>query len=149
MSQASYARKKELFRHALWLGVMPAAVYLFFALLLGSDADTSAFILFGSLFTTAITGGLLGGKGYPLVVSAPAAVWPVLPASAGHWFWALGFASPGPSSQALVRALGWTDASMTAALVVLSAASACAGWTFMLFNRWYKRKTGHSLFEES
>lgn len=149
MSASSYAWKGEALQHALWLGAMPAAVYFFFALLFGSEADTSGFMLFGSLFTTAFAGSLLSKKGYALAVSAPAAAWPVVPASLGRWHWALGFASPGPSAQSIVRGLGWADASMTAALVSLSLGAACAGWTFMLFDRWYKRKTGHSLFEES
>lgn len=149
MSENGYALRQRWFSHFLWLGAMPAAVHLLFALLFGSEADTSAFMLFGSLATAACVGMFLSKKSYGAAVSMLAAVWPVVPASLGHWHWAAGMASPGGSAQALVRWAGWTDASMTASLAALSAAAAGAGWAFMLFDRFYKRKTGHSLFEES
>lgn len=149
MSDERYRVRQELFAHVLWLGGMPPAVHLLFGFMFGAEAESSLVMLLASLFSAACVGAFLSKKGYGLVAATLGALWPLVPASLGHWHWNAGMPAPGASAQALARSFGWTGASMTAALSALAAAAGAAGWLFMLFDRWYKRKTGHSLFEES
>ena len=148
MNDNPYRLKQARFAHFLWLVLMPAASHGGFTLAVGMEAETSFAMLLSSVLAAAFAGGYLGKKGYGAAPASLASAWPAVLAAHGRWHWALGMSSPGGSAQNLVRALGWSQASMTEAVAVVMVVSGAAGWLAKSFDRWYKRKTGRSLINE-
>lgn len=147
MSENPYRLRQENFAHILWLVLMPAGMHIAATVLMGLEIESSLAMMLLSAAAAGFAGAYVCKRGYPLVAAPFAAAWPVVMAAHWHWHWGLGMASPGASSQQIVRSLGWRDASMTASVGVLMGAAGAAGWGAMRFERWYKKKTGRPLFE--
>ncbi len=148
MTANPYRRRQQGFTHLLWVGLMPAGVHLGLTVLLGFEAEGSVAMLFMTAMSAWAVGAFLSKKGYGPVVSPLAAAWLPAVAAGRHWYWSLDMPSPGGCAQSFFRLLGWNDAPITPAVAVIMAAFGAAGWGFMRFDRWYEKKTGHSLFEE-
>lgn len=149
MSGDPYRLRQENFAHVLWLGLLPLGLHFATTVFFGLEAETAFAMLLSAALAAFFSGAYLGKKGYGAPAAALAAAWPAVLASHWRWHWAAGLSSPGSAAQSLVRVFGWTDASMTAAVAVITVAAGGAGWLGKRFDRWYKRKTGRSLFEES
>lgn len=137
------------FSHFLFLGLMPAGVHLFFTVIIALDVDSSGMMLIMSIMAAGAVGAILSKKKYGPIESALAAAWPSVLFAWRRWHWTLDMPSPGGAAQSLVRALGWSDASVPAAVAVLLIPVGAAGWGLRDFNRWYEKKTGRPFFEES
>lgn len=127
---------------------MPPGVHLFLTFLIGGEAESSGFMLFAGMMAAAATGAFLAKKGYGPVGSSVAAAWPTVLAAWRHWHWSLDMPSPGGAAQTLIRSLVWSDASVAASVACVLTPMGAAGWLIMRFDSRYKKRTGHSFFEE-
>jgi len=128
---------------------MPFCVHAFVTFFFALEADSSGMMLFCAMFASAAAGAFLSKRGYDPVTSAAAAGWPAVLGAWKRAYWAVDLPSPGGAAQGLARSFGWPDPQVSAAVASVLAASGLAGWLFMRFDRWYEKKTGRSLFEES
>lgn len=149
MKNDPYRLRQKRFAHLLRLGLLPAGVHLFLTLLFGIEADTSGVMLMMAIMAALAVGVLLAKLEYGLIVSALAAVWPTVLAAWRRWHWSLDMHSPGGAAQTVVRFCGWPDAPAAAALAAVLIPFGALGWLLKHFDRWYEKKTGRSLFEES
>ena len=133
-------------QHLVYLGVIPAFVHAFATLTFAFEAELSIVILIAAMIASALVGGFLFRQGYHPVVPVVVSGWPTVLASWQRLHWAMNMPSPGGSAQSIARSFGWNDAPVPAAVAAVLAASGLAGWLFMLFECWYKKKMGHSIF---
>jgi hypothetical protein len=133
---------------AVYLGLAPVCVHGVLNLFFGVEAEGPAVILFAGMMSAAFVGGFLATKKFNIVEASLAAAWPSWLAGWRHWHWSLDMPAPGGAAQSLVETFGWREPPMPAALGAVLVSCGALGWLFMRGNRRYKRKTGHSLFEE-
>lgn len=116
----------------LYLGLLPPFVHVCATVLFGLEAEGSASMLFSSVLAAGATGMFLRKLRYPWVLAALSGAWPGVLAAWRHWYWDLGMPSPGGSAQALVRSLGWADASAASAVAAVLIPCGVVGWLWKL-----------------
>lgn len=115
-------------RDVVSLGLMPPFVHVCATVLFGLEAEGSTHMLFSSVMAAWATGLFLRKSRYGWILAALSGAWPAVLAAWRHWYWDLGMPSPGGSAQALVRLLGWTDASAAEAIAVVLVPWGAIGW---------------------
>lgn len=138
----------ELYIRTVYLGVVPVCVHAALNLFFCLEAEGSAMVLFAGMMSAAVCGGFLALKRFNILEASLAAAWPSWLAGWRHWHWSLDMPAPGGAAQSLVGVLGWKEPPMPWALGAVLIVCGGLGWLAMAGDRLYKRKTGHSLFEE-
>ena len=115
-------------QNVLYLGFMPPFVHVCATVIFGLEADDSTQMLFSAALAAWATGVFLRKLKYRPVAAAFSGAWPAVLAASRHWYWMVDMPSPGGSAQALVRILGWTDASVSASVAVVLIPCGAIGW---------------------
>lgn len=143
-------RRSELVESRLVIHlVLPLILHGFLAFIALVEADETWMVFLTALIPAFAIGAIAEKARYPIWEAVFAAAWFPVVMTGTKWYWALGMPSAGGAGARMLKLLTGIENEATLGVAVFMVLAGATGFSMMRFDRWWIRKFGYSIFDES